>query len=219
MAPPSFLILAGLVALCGARTALHDAALVGDVHAAQAALDAGASLRATSGDGHTPLHDAAIRGNNNVVTFLLDKGADLDFETWDGVTALHLAASKGFTAVIETLLQRGAKLEAPGSSHKDRPLHRAVGGGSIDAVKLLLSHGATIAADKYGYTPLHTAAAVGNVAVARLLIDHGATLDATNEDGKTPLDVAESNQHSAQVMAQMKALLGGNGAGKPKDEV
>ena len=119
---------------CAARTPLHDAALVGDVAAVQAAIEGGASLKALSDDGHSPLHDAAIRGRLEVVMALLQHGADIEAETWDGVTALHLAASNGHGTVMEQLLANGAKLEAKGTRHGDTPLHRAAGSGQGGAL-------------------------------------------------------------------------------------
>ena len=208
-------VLASLsLALCGSRTKLHDACLVGNVDAAVKALDelGAKALKTVSEDGHNPLHDASIRGHRAVVSMLLERGADVEATTWDGVTALHLAAAGGHQKVIATLLDAGAKIDMAGERHGDTPLHRAVGSGSLDAVTLLLERGAPIVADKYGYTPLHTAAASGHAKVASLLISRGAEATAVNEDGKTALDVAVRHKHP-----EMREILAGGAT--TKDEV
>ena len=53
------------------------------------------------------------------------------------------------------------------------------------------------AVNTMGYTCLHTAAEKGrtNVRLIELLIDNNANKSMTNNDGKTPLEIAESKGH------------------------
>ena len=61
----------------------------------------------------------------------------------------------------------------------------------IEAVKLCLDRGADInAADDSGQTALHVAAAQRGDDFIRFLVRSGAALDATDKQGRTPLDVA-----------------------------
>ena len=61
----------------------------------------------------------------------------------------------------------------------------------IEAVKLCLDRGADInAADDSGQTALHVAAAQRGDDFVRFLVRSGAALDATDKQGRTPLDVA-----------------------------
>ena len=50
-------------------------------------------------------------------------------------------------------------------------------GGHLEALKILVQHGADATAqNKGGLTPLHHASCIGHVEVARCLVEHGATV-------------------------------------------
>ncbi|KAM0453791.1 hypothetical protein ACHAPV_008728 [Trichoderma viride] len=73
----------------------------------------------------------------------------------------------------------------------DTKLHDAIKNRNTDAVKFLLSQGASVQArDKHGDTPLHHAARTGQVGVAELLLNHGAHVEAENNEEETPLHLA-----------------------------
>jgi len=188
-----------------AGTPLHDAVESGDAGRVEEVLGRRETKleRVAGKGGHTALHDAAFIGLPDIAQMLVKAGADLEATTWDGVTPLHLAAYAGHVKTTSRLLEIGAPINAPGLSHKDTPLHRAVGGGSLAVVKLLLDRGASMQGDKYGYTPLHTAAATGNAELAALLIERGAALDAENEEGKRPRDMTKA----AEVLTVLDAAL------------
>ena len=55
--------------------------------------------------------------------------------------------------------------------HRPAPLHVAVAGGHIEAVKLLLKHGASLDARSLeGHTPIALAQSLGHAAVAKILL-------------------------------------------------
>jgi ankyrin repeat protein len=70
-----------------------------------------------------------------------------------------------------------------------------VDAGAIeDTVRLLIDHGADVAAqDETHSTPLHLAALLGNTKAARLLIEHGADVAARDVNHRTPLHLASSS--------------------------
>ena len=75
------------------------------------------------------------------------------------------------------------------------PLHHACANGREEVARLLLKHGADVAARRNdGWTPLHVAALSGHEVMVRLLLEHGAEVDAQN-DGWTPLQHAAARGH------------------------
>lgn len=77
------------------------------------------------------------------------------------------------------------------------PLHLAVFGGSADACRLLIRHGADVDAisdgDVIRVSPLGTATFVRSVDLAKLLLDAGADVNACSDGGFTPLHTAAEN--------------------------
>ena len=100
-------------------TPLHLAAFFGRTDAARRLIDAGADLKAISGNttGNTPLHAAiAGRGDEELILRMLMAGADAGLATAEGHTPLHIAASRGNRRVCDLLLQYRA---APSARMKD----------------------------------------------------------------------------------------------------
>ena len=72
-------------------TALHQAAMDGNVECAQTLLLNGGDVNVTDCEGCTPLHTAAICGHTQFVHFLLAAGADPFLKTDDGKIPIQLA--------------------------------------------------------------------------------------------------------------------------------
>ncbi|KAL7397389.1 hypothetical protein ABVT39_021211 [Epinephelus coioides] len=153
------------------RTALHFAAMEGKVDAVTSLLSHKAKGGAKDMDGSTPLHYAAAGGHASAVSALLqllnNKGIE-ERNAWRK-TPLHAAAERGHGSVVVLLLEAGAKINSTDQS-KDTPLHCAARGGHQEAVKRLVNWG--------------QAGLMGR--------QKTASLQATNNVGKTPLQVAES---------------------------
>ena len=82
------------------------------------------------------------------------------------------------------------------------PLFFACQHGHVDRARNLLDKGAAIdRAQKQGATPLWITCINGHIDLARLLLEKGAEVDrATNTArGRTPLDIAKEEGHSAVV--------------------
>jgi hypothetical protein len=105
---------------------------------------------------------------------------------------LHRPAESGNTTVLETMLACGFEPSAR-DNERVTPLHRAAMGGHVDAVRVLLDHGADIAAldGMFSASPLvwavegrsHARPGADHVGVARLLIARGCPLDWTPPEG------------------------------------
>lgn len=153
------------------KTPLHLAAMEGQVEAVTLLLTHKAKGGVKDMDGSTPLHYAAASGHASVVSALLkslsNKGVE-DRNAWRK-TPLHVAAEKGHERVTALLLEAGAKVNSTDHS-KDTPLHCAARGGHQETVKRLVNWG--------------PAGHIGR--------RNKVNLQATNNVGKTPLQVAES---------------------------
>ena len=143
-----------------------------------------------------------------------------------GVTALHLAAGSGQTEAAKLLLARGADPTLRDELHGGSPMgwadffgypetrnilgphsgiEDAAHFGYIDRVKELLAENPGLVNGSKGAragTPLRRAVWGDQPAIVRLLLDHGGDPNATDEEGKTALDiaVAENHQEIAEIL-------------------
>ena len=118
--------------------------------------------------------------------------AEADRPTWLS-NLLMINATDERLSIIRLLLQSRVCMEAVQSS-----FIRAAQGGQEGATKLLLDHGADVAAaDNKGFTALMLAARGGHEAVTKLLLDHGADVAAATNDGSIALIHAAIGGHEA----------------------
>jgi ankyrin repeat protein len=124
-------------------TALHWAAVRGDVSLVSTLMIAGANLRATTRLGaFTPLHLASQYGHASVIGALIGAGADLSARTATGATPLLLAARAGEPEGASRLIAAGADVNAKESAHGQTALMVAAGLDRPEVVTLLLARGA-----------------------------------------------------------------------------
>jgi ankyrin repeat protein len=148
-------------------TPLGLALFVGNHAAAQALLDAGASIEAPNAEGRSPLLFLAGRKEETALTgidWLLRHGADATATTAKGVNALHEAAWDGgffpghFVRIAERLLAAGTSPSAT-TAQGNTPLHYAVRSHATELMRLLVRHGANVDARTLaGATALHMVA-------------------------------------------------------------
>ena len=118
------------------RTALMDAAGVGQLKIMQMLLDAGAEVDLViPASGETALHKAVVANQKTAVKMLLDAGADPNSKAVDGgetamftgnarlwgETPLHLAAAYADADVVQMLLDAGAD-KTIANTHGELPL-------------------------------------------------------------------------------------------------
>lgn len=111
-----------------------------------------------------------------------------------GETPLHLAAIRGDSKQCRKLIKAGADVNARDFAGWTA-LHEACNHGWFDVAKILLRAGASAnAVGGDNDTPLHDASMNGHRKLVQILIRHGADPMQHNTHGKTPVDVASSQE-------------------------
>jgi ankyrin repeat protein len=153
----------------GGHTALHIAAINGDIHEIKRLLDLQADINAEDDGGLSPLHYAIMADSSNELIFC-----------------------------IEILLRSGSNINASNNKSKSTPLHLAARYGKIDKVKVLIKHGARVnSMNADGQTPLHylcknSRGRTGDsdLRVLRYLLEAGADPLIKDVNQQYPIDLA-----------------------------
>ncbi|RDW86438.1 uncharacterized protein DSM5745_03080 [Aspergillus mulundensis] len=123
------------------KTALHYFAINGSEETIFALLENGADIESLYQSGTTALFFAAACGHTKVVELLIEKGASVATANINGQTPLHVTTARGYHTIMELLLQHEADVDVVAKTGVT-PLWLAVTGDDIDALTLLLRHGA-----------------------------------------------------------------------------
>ncbi len=165
------------------ETPLHRAAGANKPMVIRLLLAHEADPNALDNAGETPLHDTNLWDRKAAVRILLEAGADPNIADMEGRTILHIVIDDG--------------------RHNPEPHDLAAKG---ETIALLTSHGANVnARDKTGQTPLHLVVfrwsdpEKHRLATAKMLLDAKADPGAKNDDGQTPLGMAEEQDAEALV--------------------
>ena len=134
----------------------------------QKAIEEGAKINTISESGNFALHSAIAQGDNLAISYLFENGALVNTEiknSWLAGTPLHIAAF--YTKFIKNYW----------------------------VIHYLLQNGAFVSArNDIGITPLHYAARFNNLEAAEILLNANAKVMPRDNEGKTPLDYAESGE-------------------------
>ncbi|KAK4448806.1 ankyrin repeat-containing domain protein [Podospora aff. communis PSN243] len=144
---------------------------------------------------------------DDVVTYLLDEGAKVNRDDGAPSPLLHDLIERGNFHLLRRVVEAGAKLECRwgtlSSNYSPRtPLQLAAEMNQLEAVEILLDHGAEInahAATERGRTALQAASASedANLVMIELLLQKGADVNApaASQGGVTALQAAAIRGH------------------------
>lgn len=126
-----------------------------------------------------------------IITGTLSHSLGFDMTT---IPALHGAAYEGDLKEVKFLLMFK---DVDSRDHLNRtPLHLAIEGEQLEAVKYLLKRGADIeAVDMYSWASLLYSAKVGNISILKHLIDNGANIGGNVKAVSSPLRMATKKGH------------------------
>ena len=137
------------------------AAELGDTARIRVLVMGGANVNAEDDLGKTPLQWASQAGQEAAAVMLLTSGASAVPLTSDHTTcALHQAASYGHSQLACLLLDYGCSwgnhhgvsyVDLPAGVNHATPLHLACHSGSLETVKILLKHGASLKKEDMNY--------------------------------------------------------------------
>ncbi len=155
----------------------------------------GANIKTRSPKNETPLHCAARSGNLALVRYFIDLGADLNAKTLKGASALRFATQSKNRKLVRWLFEE-KKARFADAADLNAALFGALAKGDYPMARLLVEYGADVRALGWrSQTTLHVAARCGDVrAVVWLLEEAQLAVDVKDELGKTPLDLAATNE-------------------------
>ena len=169
------------------------------------------------------------RDVDDVATYLLDEGAKVNREDGAPSPLLHDLIERGNPRLLRRVVEAGAKLEHRWGTLSTNyclrtPLQLAAEMNQLEAVEILLDHGAKInapAATERGRTALQAAAASkdANLAMIELLLQKGADVNAppAAEGGVTALQAAAIRGHINIAMRLLQAKADVNAPQALKD--
>ncbi|KAE8378568.1 ankyrin repeat-containing domain protein [Aspergillus bertholletiae] len=168
-------------------------------------------------NGFPALIAATARGHVEVSRVLLEAGASIEKiypEGGKNQDAFFSAAGFNRPAAVALLIEYGASLERRDVRGRT-PLIFAAQCQSLEAVEVLLRHGAKANALVHGCTALSFAIDEGSVPMTKLLLENGADVAITHDqpsDNVSFLLRVMNRRHDPEVIAAMMKLLLNHGA-------
>ena len=155
---------------------------------------------------NTPLFIAVRYNREWAIKLLLENGASMVARNRQGDTPLCLAVAEEKESVVQILLNHGPMAKTVLDQPKildGTVLHRAVRGGNLSIVNMLLGAGADVNTEDYtGRSALHHAVTKGQEPhehIVRLLLAHSAPLDATDYDGNSVFHLAVAHRRRNMI--------------------
>jgi ankyrin repeat protein len=182
------------------RTALMEAAVNNRGAMVELLVKEGANVNLQESEsGFSALHFASGFNATRIIIILLENGADPNVQAENGWTPLHNAARYGHIGASQALIYGGAEVDMPDNEGLTPIMVLIKRGNTLEIrryltslrVSLLKSGADPNRQDYNGNTALHHAVMANLRDAIPLLINYGASVNVKNNDGQTPLDLAE----------------------------
>ena len=185
------------------EAAIHYATQHNDTEIVKQLLEAGANPDVADKFGMTALKIAAWAGSGAVgaAKLLIQHGANLEIGGLDGTSLTMAQATQNFEVALE-LIKAGAKID-PDAEPIQPTFFAAVKLGDVEAVKVLIKHGAeTQTRDPEGHTALQLAKLQGHAEVMKVLREHNPAFLASRSASERALDRSLEEKFQASLLLE-----------------
>jgi len=188
------------------RSALHTAAVNGNLEEVQRLVEAGIALDYGDPFGRTALWSAAKSGHKLIVRYLLQNGSCVNIPDCEGVRPTDIAVGQCQWGAVNEFLKYDPEIIPKVTKYLTNQLYEASESGDLEVVQIIIQRGISVNTNNSnGKTPLHLAAKSGHKEVTSLLLKCGANVNKADNDGKTPLILAAENGRVEIVRSLMRA--------------
>jgi len=140
------------------------------------------------------LINAAATGDYAKVIRYANKGVNINAKNRIGWTSLAYASKYNHFEIVKFLVLKGADLNKKINTGFT-PLQIALNSGHINIAKFLVENKADLdIKDMLGMSAIAWASKHGNYDIVKYLAENGADINSTNSSGRTPLDIAKTEE-------------------------
>jgi len=154
---------------------------------------------------NTALIVATYQGNTNIVKSLVDAGANVHVRDNNQRDLINIAIRVKNPELVKLFIAAGVDVKAFTKRYRGSTLIFASHQGQVETVKALIKAGAPLdRINILGWTAILEAVVLGDGGrahqeIVKVLLQAGADKTIADNDGKTPLEIAEARGHDEMV--------------------